>query len=83
MSEGIVKFFAAQKGFGFIVPLETGPDVFVHLSDVELAGWSTLAENDRISYELFVQPNGRTKAVKLRKAEARATDGAAALEAIE
>ncbi len=52
MSTGTVKWFNAQKGFGFIQPDGGGPDVFVHISAVERAGMSGLAEGQKISYEL-------------------------------
>jgi CspA family cold shock protein len=41
MATGTVKWFNAQKGYGFIQPTSGGPDVFVHISAVEQAGWST------------------------------------------
>jgi len=48
---GTVKWFNAQKGFGFIQPEGGGPDVFVHISAVERAGIGMLQEGQRISYE--------------------------------
>ena len=52
MSTGTVKWFNAQKGFGFIQPDNGGPDVFVHISAVERAGMSDLKEGQKLSYEL-------------------------------
>jgi len=52
MSTGTVKWFNAQKGYGFIQPDEGGKDVFVHISAVERAGMQTLREGQKISYEL-------------------------------
>lgn len=52
MASGTVKWFNAQKGFGFIQPSDGSQDVFVHISAVERAGLSTLNENQKISYEL-------------------------------
>ena len=52
MSTGTVKWFNAQKGYGFIQPDEGGKDVFVHISAVERAGLQTLREGQKISYEL-------------------------------
>jgi len=51
MATGTVKWFNAQKGFGFIQPDNGGPDVFVHISAVERAGWSTLNEGQKINFE--------------------------------
>jgi len=52
MSTGTVKWFNAQKGYGFIQPDEGGKDVFVHISAVERAGMQTLREGQKVSYEL-------------------------------
>ena len=55
MATGTVKFFNAQKGFGFITPSDGGKDVFVHISAVERAGMSTLNEGQRVSYEVITE----------------------------
>jgi len=60
---GIVKWFNPTKGFGFICG---GPDVFVHVSAVQKAGYTSLAEGARISYELFTGRNGKSSAENLR-----------------
>lgn len=52
MATGTVKWFNAQKGFGFIQPEAGGPDVFVHISAVERAGLHDLAEGQKVSFEL-------------------------------
>lgn len=52
MTTGTVKWFNGQKGFGFIQPDNGGADVFVHISAVERAGWSSLAEGQKISFEV-------------------------------
>jgi CspA family cold shock protein len=52
MSTGTVKWFNAQKGYGFIQPDDGGTDVFVHVSAVQRAGLQTLREGQKISYEL-------------------------------
>ena len=52
MSTGTVKWFNAQKGFGFIQPSDGSQDVFVHISAVERAGLSSLNEGQKLSYEL-------------------------------
>jgi cold shock protein len=52
MPTGTVKWFNGQKGFGFIQPNDGGNDVFVHISAVERAGLSGLAEGQKVSFEL-------------------------------
>ncbi|UPT63675.1 MAG: cold-shock protein [Hyphomonadaceae bacterium JAD_PAG50586_4] len=51
MAIGTVKWFNPQKGFGFIQPDNGGADVFVHISAVERAGWSSLNEGQKVSFE--------------------------------
>ena len=51
MAEGTVKWFSDQKGYGFIEQ-EEGPDVFVHHSDIDMPGFKSLAEGDRVSFEI-------------------------------
>ena len=53
MATGTVKWFNAQKGFGFIQPDNGGPDAFVHISAVERAGLGTLSEGQKVSYEVM------------------------------
>ena len=52
MTTGTVKWFNGQKGFGFIQPDNGGADVFVHISAVERAGMNSLAEGQKISFEV-------------------------------
>ena len=52
MKIGAVKWFNAQKGFGFIQPDDGGTDVFVHISAVERAGLQNLVEGQKVSFEL-------------------------------
>ena len=67
MQTGIVKWFNAQKGFGFIQPTSGGPDVFVHISAVERAGMSGLNEGQKISYEIVTdRRNGKSSADRLQ-----------------
>ena len=67
MSTGTVKWFNAQKGFGFIQPDDGGKDVFVHISGVERAGMSNLNEGQKLSYELAQDKrSGKTSADQLR-----------------
>jgi cold shock protein len=67
MATGTVKFFNCERGFGFIKPDDGGSDVFVHISAVERAGYTTLAEGARISYEPKVDARkGKSSAENLR-----------------
>lgn len=69
MSVGTVKWFNSAKGFGFIQPDNGGADVFVHISAVERAGMSGLAEGQKISYEEVRDPKrGKTSAENLKAA---------------
>ena len=63
--EGTVKFFNGQKGFGFIARDDGGADAFVHISAVERAGLTDLAENQRISFELELDRRGKQAAVNI------------------
>ncbi len=51
MTQGTVKWFNAEKGFGFIAR-EDGPDVFVHYSEIDGTGFRSLEENQRVEFEL-------------------------------
>ncbi len=67
MPTGKVKWFNGQKGFGFIAPESGGNDVFVHISAVERAGLTGLAEGQKVSYELAVdRRSGKSSADQLR-----------------
>jgi CspA family cold shock protein len=50
MAQGTVKWFNAEKGFGFITPEGDGPDVFVHYSEIQSGGYRSLEENQKVSY---------------------------------
>lgn len=64
---GVVKWFNSTKGFGFIQPSDGGADVFVHISDVEKAGLSRLADGQAVSYDLEQdRRTGKTSATNLR-----------------
>ena len=62
---GVVKFFNAMKGFGFIQRDDGQPDAFVHISAVERAGMPTLNEGDRLEFEIEVDRRGKYAAVNL------------------
>jgi CspA family cold shock protein len=67
MSTGTVKWFNAQKGYGFIQPDEGGKDVFVHISAVERAGLYNLNEGQKVSFDVVKSPkNGKEAADNLR-----------------
>lgn len=57
MADGTVKWFNEAKGFGFITQDE-GPDVFVHFSAIEEEGFKTLAEGQKVSFEVQEGPKG-------------------------
>lgn len=65
MATGTVKWFNAQKGFGFIQPDQGGKDVFVHISAVERAGLHGLNEGQKVTYEVQAE-RGREAAVNLK-----------------
>ncbi|MGX7741081.1 cold-shock protein [Rhodopseudomonas parapalustris] len=66
MTTGTVKWFNGQKGFGFIAPSDGSNDVFVHISAVERAGLSGLAEGQKVSFEVKVDKmRGKSSAENL------------------
>jgi CspA family cold shock protein len=67
MSKGTVKWFNAEKGFGFITPDDGGKDAFVHISAVERSGLSQLREGDKVAFELVADKrSGKASAEKLQ-----------------
>jgi CspA family cold shock protein len=52
MNTGVVKWFSGDKGFGFITPDEGGDDLFVHHSEVQVSGYASLDEGQKVSYEV-------------------------------
>ncbi len=52
MANGTVKWFNAEKGYGFITPDDSGADVFVHYSEIQTTGYRTLEENQRVTYSV-------------------------------
>ncbi len=69
MTTGTVKWFNAQKGFGFIQPDDGGKDAFVHISAVERAGLGTLSEGQKVEFELVTdRRSGKMSADNLKTA---------------
>jgi CspA family cold shock protein len=67
MTTGTVKWFNAQKGYGFIAPDRGGKDVFVHISAVERAGMSSLRDGQKVSFEEVTdERSGRRSAENLK-----------------
>jgi CspA family cold shock protein len=58
MATGTVKWFNESKGFGFITPEDGGKDLFVHFSAIQNQGFKTLAEGQRVSFEVTTGPKG-------------------------
>ncbi|MBJ7433704.1 MAG: hypothetical protein RLZZ441_712 [Actinomycetota bacterium] len=52
MATGVVKWFNNEKGYGFITPDEGGPDLFAHFSSIETDGFKSLAENQKVEFEV-------------------------------
>jgi CspA family cold shock protein len=66
MPVGTVKWFNAQKGYGFLQPEDGSKDVFVHISAVERAGLPGLREGQKLNFELERSQQGRVSAVNLK-----------------
>ena len=58
MPQGTVKWFNAEKGFGFIAPEDGSADVFVHYTEIQGSGFRTLEENQRVEFEVGQSPKG-------------------------
>jgi CspA family cold shock protein len=59
MATGTVKWFNDSKGYGFITPDEGGDDLFAHFSSINMPGFKTLKEGDRVSFEVTQGPKGK------------------------
>lgn len=66
MAIGTVKWFNAQKGYGFIQPESGSKDVFVHISALERAGIGALNEGQKVSFDLEQGQQGKSSAVNLK-----------------
>lgn len=66
MPTGTVKWFNTTKGYGFIAPDDGGKDVFVHISAVERAGLTGLADDQKVAFELQPGRDGRSSASDLK-----------------
>jgi len=66
MTTGTVKWFNAQKGYGFIQPSDGSKDVFVHISAVERAGIGTLNEGQKVTFDVERGQQGKLSAVNLK-----------------
>ena len=58
MTQGTVKWFNGDKGFGFIAPEGGGDDVFVHFSAIQSSGFRTLEENQKVEFDVTQGPKG-------------------------
>jgi cold shock protein len=65
MPTGTVKWFNTTKGYGFIAPDDGGKDIFVHITAVQRAGLESLADNQKVAYELREGRDGRQSASDL------------------
>lgn len=68
METGIVKWFDANKGFGFIQPTDGSKDVFVHISEVERSGVGMLQQGDKVSFQPELGLRGKIAAGQLQRA---------------
>ena len=66
MAEGTVKWFNAEKGYGFISQAD-GDDLFVHFSEIQMDGFKTLDEGQRVSFEVTTGQNGKLQASNVMK----------------
>ncbi|OOZ39461.1 cold-shock protein [Solemya elarraichensis gill symbiont] len=58
MSTGIVKWFNNTKGYGFVTPDDGDSDIFVHFSSIQMEGFKTLKEGQKVEYEVTEGPKG-------------------------
>eukprot|EP00980_Cylindrotheca_fusiformis_P022949 scaffold9948_cov129-Cylindrotheca_fusiformis.AAC.17 len=73
---GTVKWFNTMKGFGFIIPDDDGPDVFVHQTEIKSEGFRSLADGEAVEYVPQEDNNGRVKATKVTGPGGATVEGA-------
>jgi CspA family cold shock protein len=59
MATGTVKWFNDSKGFGFITPVDGGEDLFAHFSAIQMGGFKTLKEGQKVKFEVTQGPKGK------------------------
>ena len=69
MNSGTVKWFNAEKGYGFISNDDGGEDVFVHFSDIVADGFKTLEEGQKVTYSIETDDRGRVRATNVTAAQ--------------
>ena len=67
--KGTVIFFSNAKGWGFLKPEDGDSDLFVHHTSIDMEGYRTLKEGDRVSYEVETGPKGKPQAVNVKRVE--------------
>ena len=65
--QGVMRWFSFERGYGFVAPDDGSKDVFVHVTSVDQSGLDTLAEGDKIEFEVAADLNGRVQARNLRR----------------
>ena len=68
MAEGTVKWFNADKGYGFI-SREDGDDLFVHFSEIQMDGFKTLDEGQKVTFDVTTGQNGKSQASNVKKVQ--------------
>jgi CspA family cold shock protein len=59
---GLVKWFSNQRGYGFVAPEQGGSDIFVHFSNVQMSGYKTLREGQKVEFEVgIIEKNGKAQ----------------------